>query len=588
MKFSFRTYNLLYIFGVLLLVGISFSSCSSSKKVSSRTSKQRYISDDELIVFKTTYYEAATKKVLGDNDAALSLFRQCIALDPTCAAANYEMADIFESEKQPDTALQFISKAVQIDPTNIWYQELYAQCLQEKERYKDVEIVYRNLISEYPNVADYYSKMALAQLQSGEIILAAQTYEQAEQKFGFNEQLSMSMVEIYERDRDYVNAEKKIQELIDHSPSIPQYYDMMGNLYELEGKGDKAFGIYQKLEQTSPNDPMVHLSLADFYRERHDENGAFNQLKLAFKEPSLDIDTKMRILIASFLEVGRGNDSIAIEGMELCNLMIEADPKEAKAHELYGKFLSFRARDYQKAIEQYQIAVAEDSSKYLFWDDLINTEEMLEDYPALAATTKSAIGLFPDHPTAYLLNGIANYHLKEYDEAIAALQSGLGYLVDDSVTTSEFLTLIGDCDNATKHYTASDSAYEAALKFQPNNDGVLNNYSYYLSLRDTNLAKAAIMSRKSNQLVPNSSIYEDTYAWVLYKTGKYQDAKDWENKALQHGGAKDVSSLDHYGDILYKLGDTDGALNYWQKAKDAGLKSDVLDRKIQDKKLYEK
>ena len=583
-----RTYNLFYIIGVLVFTCLAFSSCSSSKKASSKAPKQHYISDDELVVFKTMYYEATTKKALGEYDAALSMYRQCIALDPTCAAAYYEMADILEYGKQPDTALLFINKAVQLEPENIWYQELYAQCLQEKGRYKDVENVYNYLINEHPEVADYYYKLASAQLQAGEVAAAAQTYETVEKSLGFSEQVSMSIIEIYEKVKDYVNAEKKIQELIDRSPSTPQYYDMMGNLYEMEGKSDKAFKIYQKLEETSPEDPMVHLSLADFYRERHNEDSAYQELKLAFKQPSLDLETKMRIVYTSFLEVGRGNDSIAREGIELCELMVQADPKEAKAHELYGKFLAFRMHDLQKAKEQYQLAVTDDSSRYPAWDELMNTEEMLQDYASLANTSKSAMGLFPDHSDTYFLNGIANYQLKKYDDAATALQAGVEYVAGDSIVSSEFLSLLGDSYNAVKNYSASDSAYDAALKFKPNNDGVLNNYSYYLSLRDTDLAKAAVMSKKSNELVPNYATYEDTYAWIFFKSGKYKDAKDWEDKALLHGGAKDVATLDHYGDILYKLGDAEGALNYWQKAKDAGLKSDLLDRKIQDKKLYEK
>ena len=70
--------------------------------------------------------------------------------------------------------------------------------------------------------------------------------------------------------------------------------------------------------------------------------------------------------------------------------------------------------------------------------------------------------------------------------------------------------------------------------------------------------------------------------------GKYRDAKDWEDKALQHGGTSHTDILDHYGDILFKFGNKDTALEYWQKAKEAGLKSDLLDKKIHDKQLYEK
>src|SRR5579872_2760159 len=112
-----RTYSLLYILSVLILIGLLNSSCSSSKKVSS--AKHKYLSEDVANTFKSTYYDAARKKILGDYDMALSMFRQCIAIDPTSAAANYEMADIFEYEKQPDTALVFASRATRLEPSNV-------------------------------------------------------------------------------------------------------------------------------------------------------------------------------------------------------------------------------------------------------------------------------------------------------------------------------------------------------------------------------------------------------------------------------------------------------------------------------------
>jgi hypothetical protein len=45
--------------------------------------------------------------------------------------------------------------------------------------------------------------------------------------------------------------------------------------------------------------------------------------------------------------------------------------------------------------------------------------------------------------------------------------------------------------------------------------------------------------------------------------------------------------MEHYGDILYKLGDPNMALEYWLKAKAKGTGSVLLEKKIAEKKLYE-
>ena len=115
----------------------------------------------------------------------------------------------------------------------------------------------------------------------------------------------------------------------------------------------------------------------------------------------------------------------------------------------------------------------------------------------------------------------------------------------------------------------------------------MNNYRYYLSLRADSLDKAERMSLLSNTLQPNTSSFQDTYAWILYKNAKYADAKIWLEKALENGAKNNGTILEHYGDVLYKLGDTEKAFEYWQKAKQTGESSEFLDKKIADKQLYE-
>lgn len=45
--------------------------------------------------------------------------------------------------------------------------------------------------------------------------------------------------------------------------------------------------------------------------------------------------------------------------------------------------------------------------------------------------------------------------------------------------------------------------------------------------------------------------------------------------------------LEHYGDVLFQMGDAQGALQYWTKAQEKGGTSEFLEKKIADRKLYE-
>ena len=152
---------------------------------------------------------------------------------------------------------------------------------------------------------------------------------------------------------------------------------------------------------------------------------------------------------------------------------------------------------------------------------------------------------------------------------------------------SVFNGQLGDVYHALENFNKSDAAYEAALDFDPDNDHVLNNYSYFLSLRNEKLDLAEKMSSKLIKEHPENPTYLDTYAWVLFKVGKYKEAKVHIEKAIANSDNVSGEVLEHYGDILYKLDDIDGAVKQWENAKLMDNATEFIDKKIADRKLYE-
>ena len=95
------------------------------------------------------------------------------------------------------------------------------------------------------------------------------------------------------------------------------------------------------------------------------------------------------------------------------------------------------------------------------------------------------------------------------------------------------------------------------------------------------------MSFRCNELEVDNGTYQDTYAWVLYQLKEYELAKKWLLKALLNGSDKSTVVVEHYGDILYKLGEVDEAIYQWKKAKELGDASKFLNQKIEEGRLYE-
>jgi tetratricopeptide (TPR) repeat protein len=231
--------------------------------------------------------------------------------------------------------------------------------------------------------------------------------------------------------------------------------------------------------------------------------------------------------------------------------------------------------------------VALDSGKYVIWQQLMLLDSELNDNAALLIDSKKAMELFPEQAEPYFFYGIAQYRAKNYKEAIKALSSGKGFIYNDDTLLLKFLSTLGDCYYRNQNYDLSFESYEKALKIDPNNAYVLNNYSYYLALQNQNLSRALQLAERLNSQNANIFMYQDTYAWIFYKQKDYVNAKIWMEKAIASGGDVDADVLDHYGDILYKNNDTEKAVIYWKKAKAAGMNTESLDKKITDKKLYE-
>ncbi|MFI5135759.1 MAG: tetratricopeptide repeat protein, partial [Chitinophagales bacterium] len=333
----------------------------------------------------------------------------------------------------------------------------------------------------------------------------------------------------------------------------------------------------------------ANLVLAEYYQHKNENDKAFDAFSKAFSNPDLDIDVGVSVLLGylpAFQTPTDANKEKREQALNLADELAKAHPNEAKAFAIYGDLL-YQDNQTDKALENYKKSIALDNSKYIVWQQLFYLYSQTSNNDSLLAVTARAEELFPDQSMTYYFNSIANQGLKKYDEALKAISKAIDIGSGDKKFLSQMYASAGDIYYYLKNNHASDSCYEMALVFDPSNTYVLNNYSYFLSLRGERLDDALKMSEKSNTLSPNNNAFEDTYGWILYKSGKLADAKVWIGKALADGADTDGSVLEHYGDVLFKLGDVDGAVQYWTKAKAHNVESDTIDKKIAERKLYE-
>ncbi|MGQ0829322.1 MAG: tetratricopeptide repeat protein [Bacteroidota bacterium] len=574
-----------------LLVCILFFSCKTPQKVATVPVKQnekKQLSEKERIDFEYIFFNGSKEKILGNYDLAETHFAQALRINPNSAAAMYELANIYAFQNNNIQALYYSKKAATLEPKNIWYQLLYAECLKSSKQPGDVAVVFQKLTKDHPDRIEFYYELANAYLYTNKPVEAIKVYDKVEERTGVTEDASVQKLKIYKGLNNHEKAIEEAKKLIKAFPKEAKFYGMLGELYQEKGLNEKALETYNELLRIDPSNAYVHLSLADYYRNNNQNEKAFEEIKVAFRSKDLDIDTKIKILL-SYYSITENFPELKPDADELCKILVEVHPDDAKSFSMYGDFL-YRDKKLEEARTQYRKAISLDKEKYALWDQLLRIDLELEDYVSLQKESKETLELFPNQAPPYFLNGASNYQLKNYKEAIEVLTEGKEFVYDNKLL-SQFYSTIGDAQNQLRNHAASDSAYDKSLEADPVNETVLNNYAYYLSLRNQKLDKAEAMSKKSNDLNPNNHYYQDTYGWILYQMKKYDDAKLWIGKALNNmeinKERKSGTVLEHYGDILYQLGDKDNALNYWMDAKKAGGTSEFIDKKIADKKLYE-
>ena len=151
----------------------------------------------------------------------------------------------------------------------------------------------------------------------------------------------------------------------------------------------------------------------------------------------------------------------------------------------------------------------------------------------------------------------------------------------------QLYSILGDVYQAQKRYRDSEKAFDYVLRKQPDDAHVLNNYSYYLSLRKERLVDAAAMSKKLVLQFPTNGTYLDTYAWVLYQQGLYAEALVYLERAVADKEPAGAAVWEHLGDALVQLNRVDEAISAWKKARKLGGENQLLDKKIQMHRIIE-
>lgn len=562
----------------LLFCGLSSASFAQSNK----PGKPLTVADSGTV--RQLFFSAIREKTIENVKLASELFNRVIQIDPDNDASLYELAILEKIQKNYPAARPLLEKAVTLSPDNEWYWSALADSYEKANEIAKLENVFNNLIRINPAKPDYYFDRANVYMLQRKYDDALRQYDEVEKITGQTDDLLANRQRIFLKQGKIDRAAAEIDKFIEANPGQVRYYLMQADLYNANGMNNKALATLERAKKAGLSSGLLNLATADVYRDKKNEAGSLGEIKIAMANPDIEIDQKIRIILGY---VPQFNDkAIKANTLELARILVETHPKSDKAFAIYGDML-VQNEKYREARLEYKKSVDINAQSYAVQEQLVRLEMAESDFDSAVKDGESALGYFPNQAWMNCLVGLAWQQKKNYNKAISYLTNAVSLESPDKELLIQAYSALGDCYHSISDHKNSDDSYDKALSYNPDNTFTLNNYAYYLSLRNEQLVKAAAMSKRSNDLQPNTASFEDTYAWILFKQKNYPEAKVWIEKSIQHDKENSATKTEHYGDILFFLGDTAGALQNWAKAKAQGGGSPLLDKKINEKKYME-
>lgn len=524
------------------------------------------------------YYTEGIKNNImnGDPQQSVDLFKKVLEIDSTHAPTLFELAALTMSE--PETALRYSLRANAADTGNIWYRTQLGRLLIATQRYDSAMVVYNSLLKAAPNNPDNYRLIAMLYEQKGDPEKALIILDSAERQLGAVEMLAGYKRQLLLNMKQYDRALVEAKAMVENFPYDEDNYVELAELYTTLGQLAQAQEVYRKAQEINPNSLRVIASLNDFYKRTNDNVRFLSTAAQLFRSKEFPLETKLKFF-EDLTQTPNYYRDYYIQLGELASALAITYPEDFRTVELYAKHL-IAGGFLEDALSLYKSHLNDSTDRKELFNTVIEIEAYQKRPDSVAKYTAMALQRFPADPELYLRKGsISAYMLNNPKEAEPAYREALKHAKTDSLR-SVIYGVLGDNYQTLGDYKNCFKSYEKGMKLDTTNAVIYNNYAYFLSLRNERLDKALAMAEKAIRLSPNNPTYLDTYAWVLYQLGRYEEARTPMRQAVSLDRTGNKELFLHYGDILYKLKDNFMASIYWKKALESGYDPEQIEQRL--------
>ena len=534
-----------------------------------------------------------------------------------------ELGDLSAGEVQKETlekAIAQFQEILKIQPDDVYSGLWLARLYRFENKHSEAETVLRGLLARDAANGPALEQLSQLLMDEGRSQEAVKLLSDAAGESSSPEVYDL-LGDAYSQAKDYAKAEDAYRKAVEEDPDDPGHLHGLAQALMAEDKYAEALEQFKRLTEIEPSTSENYLRMAQLYRRL----GKFDQAEASLLRAKQLAPGSLEVLYNEALlyeDQGRYDDAVkvlsdAIAGMKSQSSSArnsggaaagngaegassgETSPNAlAILYEQLGH--AYREEEnYSAAIQTYQDMSrlgtdAEKRAQML----LIDTYRESRDLDRAIAETKKALEAAPSDPSltvtlamlygeksdsdaaTKLLDGLlrgndsdqeiylnlaqVQERGKKYAEAEQSAQKAEQMARgNDDKETAWFM--LGAIYERQKKFDQAEQEFRKALEVNPGNASVLNYYGYMLADRGVRLDEATAMIKQAVTQEPSNGAYLDSLGWAYYKQNKLTEAEESLRKANERQ-KHDPTILGHLGDVYAKLGQSDQAAIYWERA----------------------
>lgn len=547
--------------------------------------------DNDRSLFDHFFLSAQQAKFSGDYQKSLECLQTCYRLERKNPTVCYEIGRLLTAAHQFETAAKYADECVNLDGAkNPYYIQAAIDANTGAGNTERVIGLYDKLIAVRPDHIELF-------LDKADVMIGAEMYDECidfihkapAQQDAFRYECDLKLFQCYQGIGERKQCERLVKALYKENPNNARtnylYFVVLSDT-----DPERAIEYCRRATEL-PDGETFFFHLANYYREQH-RDSLYSETILRFFQLSTVTPEAKKVQLYNLMT---GGDGMANKPewrplfTKIMRSLEQQYPGDTQLCDMHSAYYSLNGEEGEalKTLTAFADKYPADDT---IWRKILALSTQGAAPEKMLNYAQRAIKDVPAEPFYRVVEGQYLNMTGRQTEAIQTLRKACdAYWTRDDEEAKYYanaaLNEIANCYYKMDSVSQTFAIYDQLLAKNPDDAMILNNYAYRLAQHGRDLDRAEKLIMKCLNVEPLSATYLDTYAYVLYRRQKYQEALFVMERCMAAQDEPSGEIYDHYGDILFALGREDEGLKMWAKAIELEPGNKLIQRKIKERKI---